>query len=238
MCKNKWSFSKCLDDVTHSAQRRLRTVLHHPSFDLIGCDLTEFFHEILTERGILSLPPPQSGRLVELSLRHFATCVWLRHRAHIDRVQEKLCYIALNFDTALQELIVFFFLRDRSLVVSLLYKSLMRLCTTRHWHVSKRNCLILRVLDQFGTQQEKHSVLTNEIECSHHRQHGSTWLYWTSRHTTRWNDFSPAMFNTKICTAYCSPKNLEWAVTATTAIEAGCVEFKELIPDPLSKRFC
>ena len=49
------------------------------------------YDEIFTEHDTLSLPP-QSVRLFELSLWHFATCVWLRHRAQIDRVRETLLH--------------------------------------------------------------------------------------------------------------------------------------------------
>ena len=42
------------------------------------------YDEILTERGTLSLPP-QSVRLFELSLRQFATCVWLQQSSNRPR---------------------------------------------------------------------------------------------------------------------------------------------------------
>ena len=68
--------------------------LPHTFFVCFGWPWSYWVHdEILTERGTLSLSP-QSGSLFESSLRHFAKCVWLRHRAQIDHVKEKLCYIA------------------------------------------------------------------------------------------------------------------------------------------------
>ena len=46
-----------------------------------------------------------------------------------------------------------------------------------------------------GEHKKRHSILANEIACNHHRQHGATWLYWTSHHTPRsWHDRVQKMF--------------------------------------------
>ena len=47
----------------------------------------------------------------------------------------------------------------------------------------------------FGRVQEKAQRFGNEIACNHLKQHGVTWLRWTSHLTTRKIDFLPAIIN-------------------------------------------
>ena len=54
-----------------------------------------------------------------------------------------------------------------------------------------------------GKHERKTTFIANEIACNHHKQHIPAWLYWTSHHKTRRNDYLPAIFNTKIYGTYC-----------------------------------
>ena len=96
------------------------------------------YDEILTERGTLSLPPQS------VSLRHFATCVWLRYRAQIDHVRKTLPHCFRLWHSATRTNC--FFCTTGRWIFSLPQKSLMRLCTTRHCHCTtvyfktKRRC--------------------------------------------------------------------------------------------------
>ena len=132
--------------VARSAQRRLRSPSHHSSFDLTGRDLTEHM--------MRSSP---SAVLFHYHRRVWdcSSCHWdnLLHafdynRAQIDRVRETLlhCFRLQHSATGTN---CFFCTTGRWFFLSL-KKSLMRLCTTRHWHCTtvffKKYMLVLSKL--------------------------------------------------------------------------------------------